>query len=410
MSYEFFIAKRYLMSKRRTGFISLISYFSIAGVAIGVAALIIVLSVMNGFETEVRSRIIGSDAHIRVGTFHEEGIEVADSVDAKIRGIPHVVGVSYYIMDKGLMRRGNRTEGVIVRGIDLETVGQVSDLPKMIVWGGMHLGRIDVTGKENLPGLIVGKYLADRLYCTLGDTVVLFSPGDAGPFGQPRAKQFHVSGVFETGLYEYDDVFAYIAIPEAQDLFRMPGLVTGLEIKLDDMDQAEQVKNEINARLGPPYFPRTWYEMHRNLFNWMKIEKWAGFVILSLIVMVAAFNIISSLIMVVLEKKKEIGILKSMGATSAGIRRIFLYEGLAVGIVGTVSGVLLGWSLCEIQIKYRILSLPPDIYFISELPILMKTGDFVMIATAALLLCFLASVYPAHKASSLVPVEAIRYE
>jgi lipoprotein-releasing system permease protein len=214
MSYELFIATRYLRSKRRTGFISLISYISIGGVTIGVAALIIVLSVMNGFETQVRDRIIGSDAHIRLGTYHEDGIANVDSVMQKIRGIRHISGMSPYVLDKGMIRDGNRTEGVVIRGVDPATVGQVSELPKQIVQGGLHLGLVDATGQPNLPGIVLGRYLADRLYAMLGDTVVIFSPGAAGPFMQPRAKQFHVAGIFETGLYEYDDIFAYIAIPQ----------------------------------------------------------------------------------------------------------------------------------------------------------------------------------------------------
>lgn len=410
MSYEFFIATRYLKSKRRTGFISLISYISIAGVTIGVAALIIVLSVMNGFETQVRNRIIGADAHIRLDTYGDRGIEDVDSVMQSIKGIPHIAGMSPYIMDKGMLRDDGRTEGVIIRGVDPNLVGQVSDLPNQIVHGGLHLGRVDVTGQENLPGIVIGKYLADRLYATLGDTVVVFSPGAAGPFMQPRARQFLVSGIFETGLYEYDDIFAYVSIPEAQELFHMPGRVTGVEIKLDDFEKAGLVKDHMEKILGYPYYPRTWFEMHRNLFSWMKIEKWMTFILLSLIIIVAAFNIISSLIMIVLEKKKEIGILKSMGATNAGIRRIFIYEGLAVGVIGTTLGTILGWLLCNLQIKYHFFSLPPDVYFLSELPILMKTGDFLLIAVAALFLCLLASIYPASKAAALVPVDAIRYE
>jgi lipoprotein-releasing system permease protein len=410
MSYELFIATRYLKSKRRTGFISLISYFSIIGVTIGVAALIIVLSVMNGFETQVRNRIIGADAHIRLGTYHEDGITAVDSVMNKIKDIRHISGMSPYIMDKGMIRDAGRTEGVILRGIDPVTTSQVSDLLKQIKHGGLHLGRVDVTGQANLPGIVLGRYLADRLYATLGDTVVVFSPGAAGPFMQPRAKQFMVAGIFETGLYEYDDIFAYVALPEAQELFHMPDRVTGVEIKLDDFEKAALVKTDIEQILGYPFFPRTWFEMHRNLFSWMKIEKWMTFILLSLIIIVAAFNIISSLIMVVLEKKKEIGILKSMGATNAGIRRIFIYEGLAVGVIGTTLGTILGWGLCNLQIKYHFFSLPPDVYFLNELPILMKAGDFLLIALATLILCFLASVYPATKAASLVPVEAIRYE
>ncbi len=410
MSFEFFIARRYLKSKRRTGFISLISYLSIAGVTIGVAALVIVLSVMNGFETEVRDRIIGADAHIRLSDLHEEGISQADSLMTQLRMLPHVTGVTPYIMDKGMVREGGRTEGVFVRGIDAGTVGQVSDLPQQIISGGLHLDRRDVTGRENLPGIILGSILADRLYSMLGDTVILFSPGTAGPFLQPRARQFLLAGIFETGLYEYDDVFAYISLTEAQELFHMPDLVTGVEIRLDNYERAALVKEEIQKMVGPGYLPRTWFEMHRNLFSWMKIEKWMTFILLSLIIIVAAFNIIASLVMVVLEKKKEIGILKSMGATNFSILRIFVYEGLTVGVVGTALGTIIGWGLCNLQVKYHFFSLPPDVYFLSELPVLMKVSDFALIALAALFLCFAASIYPASKAAALDPVEAIRYE
>lgn len=408
MSYEYFIAKRYLRAKRQTGFISLITYISIGGVTVGVAALIIVLSVMNGFESEVRNRIIGADAHIRVETYHDQGVEDWQGTINKIKDIPHIIGISPYIMEKGMIRCGKETEGVIIRGIDPATAGQVSDLPKNIVYGSLDLGVPDSGG---LPGIVLGKYLADRLIAIKGDTILLFSAaGFTSTFSQPLVKMYRLTGIFETGLYEFDDAFAYVSIPSAQKLFLMGDRVNGVEIKLDDMWAAQDVKNVIGETLGYPYYPRTWIEMRRNLFSWMKVEKWVWFILLSLIIMVAAFNVISTLIMVVLEKKKEIGILKSMGATSQGISKIFTIQGLIVGVVGAVLGTAIGWTVCYIQIRYKVFALPSDIYFLDWLPVRMQWFDFVAIDVVAILLSYLAAVYPARKAAKLDPVEAIRYE
>jgi len=409
MNYEYFIAKRYLRSRRQTGFISLITYISIGGVTVGVAALIIVLSVMNGFESEVRNRIIGADAHIRVETFHNKGVEDWQEVIAKIKDIPHIIGVTPYIMDKGMIQCGKETEGVLIRGIDPATIGQVSDLPKNIVYGSMD---VDAPADGSaLPGIILGKYLADRLIAIYGDTILIFSAaGFTSTMSQPMVKMFRVVGIFETGLFEFDDTIAFISIASAQKLFRLGNTVNGVEIKLDDMWKAQDVKEVLNAQLGYPYYPRTWIEMRKNLFSWMKVEKWVWFILLSLIIVVAAFNVISTLIMVVLEKKKEIGILKSMGATSNGIARIFTIQGLIVGVIGAVLGTIIGWTVCAIQIKYRLLSLPSDIYFLDWLPVRMQWFDFVAIDVVAILLSYLAAVYPARKAAKLDPVEAIRYE
>jgi lipoprotein-releasing system permease protein len=226
----------------------------------------------------------------------------------------------------------------------------------------------------------------------------------------PALRTFQVTGLFETGIYEFDDVFAYVSMKEAQRLFEMGDKVSGLEIKLDDMNNAAGVATKIREHLGYPYAAITWFDMNKNLFSWMQLEKWGMFIILSLIIMVAAFNIISTLIMIVLEKTKEIGILKSMGASSSGIMKIFMFEGLIGGVVGTVLGCIIGFVVCWAQEKFQFFSLPPDVYIISALPILMKARDFIFIALAALFLCFMATFYPARKASKLDPVEAIRYE
>ncbi|MFQ5676853.1 MAG: lipoprotein-releasing ABC transporter permease subunit [bacterium] len=413
MSYEFFVANRYLKSKRKTGFISLITYISMLGVTIGVAALIIVLSVMNGFEKEVRSRIIGFGAHIEFRTFHQEGVEDYKKISEQIANFEHIKGISPYIEDKALIYTSQKKKsGAAVKGIDPASIKQVSDIEDDVVYGVFELGEINTDGHKSYPGIVLGRYLGDRLNVDLGDKVQLLSPTGISPLlsRMPALRTFQVSGFFETGIFEIDDVFAYVSIKEAQRLFEMGNKVSGIEIKLDDLEQADAVATRLREHFGYPYAAVTWFDMNKNLFSWMQLEKWGMFIILSLIVMVAAFNIISTLIMIVLEKTKEIGILKSMGATSSSIMKVFMLEGLIGGVVGTMLGCLIGFSLCWAQQKFEFFSLPPDVYIISALPILMKVRDFVLIALAALLLCFLATVYPALKASKLEPVEAIRYE
>jgi lipoprotein-releasing system permease protein len=409
--FELFIAFRYLKSRRKTGFINLITYISIFGVAIGVAALAIVLSVMNGFESEVRSRIIGFDTHIRLRTYHDEGIANPDSIIQIIRDIPHITGLSPYILNKGMVRAGKASDGAIVRGADPATVESVSNIGKNIIYGELKLGPVDSTSSKPLWGMVVGRYLAERLYLDLGDTVMLISPsGVYSMFQTPPVRPFVVTGLFETGMYEYDDAYVYIANQAAQPLFRMGKMVSGIEIRLDDLYKANAVVQQIDKRLGFPYFALTWFDMRKNLFSWMQLEKWAMFIILSLIVLVAAFNIASTLIMVTMEKTRDIGILKSMGATSKSILNIFLYEGLTVGVLGTGLGSIIGYTLCWVQHKYKLINLPGDVYFINTLPIEIRGLDFAMIATAAVLIALASSMYPARRAANLVPVEAIRYE
>lgn len=415
MSYESFIAFRYLKSKRKTGFISLISYISIAGVTIGVAALIIVLSVMNGFESEVRSRFIGVDAHVKVRTFHDKGVDEPDKIMQQIKDTPHVVAMTPYVHKKGLIKSKTETTGIIIRGVDMATINDVTDVQESINYGELNVGLVDVERDDGtirqVPGIVLGFNLADRMMVTVGDQVILASFEDVTQIGQmPQMMQFVVTGYFETGLYEFDDTMAYISNESAQKLFRMGTKVSGIGIKLDHYENANAVETILDEKLGYPYRILTWFDLNQNLFAWMKIEKWAMFIVLSLIIMVAAFNIISTMIMVTMEKTREIGILKSMGATNSSIRRIFTFEGLFVGVLGTIMGFIFGFALCWAQLEYKIFSLPNDVYIIDWLPILMKWTDFVFVGVAATLITYVAAVYPAARAAKLDPVASIRYE
>jgi lipoprotein-releasing system permease protein len=411
MSFEFFIAKRYLKAKRRTGFISIITYISIGGVMIGVTALILVLSVMNGFEQEVRSRLLGADAHVRLRKFFSKTITDVDSILTLVKKIDHVVGASPAIYEEGMISSKDEQHATVIKAIDSKTAGSVTDIADKMVLGELDLSPKMIDGKK-LPGIVLGKYLADGINALrIGDIVTVWAmPKKGGIFTQPRIKQFYVAGLVEIGYYEYDKVFSYMSIPDAQKLFNMGDGVSWIEIKLDDYELADRVKEEIEEQLGYPYTALTWFQLNRSLYSWMEIEKWGSFVILSLIIMVAAFNIISSLIMVVMEKTREIGILKSMGASSKSIMKIFVFEGLLVGIIGTFLGCIIGYSAGFAQLYFNIISLPGDVYLISSLPIVMKWTDFMAIASISIFLSLSASVFPAYKASQLEPVEAIRYE
>jgi len=409
MSYEFFIAKRYLRSKRKTKFVSVITLISVGGVLIGVTALDFILSMMNGFEKEVRSRIIGTTAHVSVFSTYEEGIKDYQDLIPGIKETKHVVEVAPYIYYKAAIASKTGSDGIVVRGIDPEKERLVTDLER-----NLSLGSLDLEPEEEeLPGILLGATLADRLGVELGDDVVLFSLKEGSlttGWSQPKASKLKVKGIFETGMYEYDASLAYISLHTAQKLFNLGSRVTGLHLKLDNLYQAGKVAKQVEEKLGYHYYALDWMHMHKNLFSWMALEKYAMFIVLSLIVAVAAFNIISTLIMVVIEKRKDIGILKSMGCTNASIMKIFMFEGLVVGVVGIVLGTVFGYLLCWIQKSFNIISLPPEIYFISSLPVDMRPLDFILVAVAAMLLTFLATVYPARRAAQLSPVEAIRYE
>jgi lipoprotein-releasing system permease protein len=413
MSYELFIARRYLRSKRKVKFISVITLFSVGGVFVGVAALNIVLAVMNGFESEVRSRIVGTTAHINVLAFHDEGMTDHEKILPIIEKVDHVEAAAPFVYYKAAIRSKHRSDGILVRGIDPLREARVTKLNENILYGDLRLEPYPGENGKVLPGIVLGATLAEGLGAVLGQNVTLLSlrdTGDAAAWMVPKVAQFRVVGLFETGMYEYDSAMAYISIAAAQKLFDLGDRVTGIQVKTDDLYKAEAVAKVIGQTLGYPYYTVDWMHMHKNLFSWMTLEKWGMFIVLSLIVIVATFNIVSTLIMVVMERTKDIGILKSMGATSGSIMRIFMFEGLLVGLVGTLLGCVGGYLICWLQETFHFFSLPAEIYFINTLPVEMRIMDFVKVALAAMGLCFFATVYPARKGAKLVPVDAIRYE
>ena len=415
MRYELLIGLRYLRSKRRGAVVSLITLISSGGVALGVMALIIVLSVMSGFEKDLRDKILGTNAHVVLLQFGDEGLSQAKALVPRVARLPHVTGAAPFTLHQVMLSSRHGVRGAVLRGIDPQREGRVTDLAR-----NMRQGSLDALQQTD-EGIILGKSLAAALGVRVGDPVNVISPvgGGVTPLGMaPRVKQFKLVGLFEAGMYEYDAGLAYIAIPDAQAFFRMGTSVTGIEMKLDDIYQAPQVAGQLQEELGFPFYTQTWMEMNKSLFSALRLEKTVMFVILVMIVLVAAFGIISTLTMVVMEKTREIAILKSMGATAAGIMRIFMVDGIVIGAVGTLLGLLGGIVVTTnldgivgfFERAFGINAFPGDVYFLDKLPHQVNTPDVVAVVIVSLVISFLATVYPSWRASRLNPVEALRYE
>ncbi len=414
MSYEFFISLRYLKAKRKQAFISLITWISIGGVAVGVTALIVVISVMGGMQEDLRNKILGTNSHVIVLS-NEGGITKHQEIIKKIEGVPHVVSASPFIFNQVMLTSANSVSGVAIRGIDPDLESKVTDLSQRIKEGGLQFLKTPQKreGEEiAVEGIVIGKDLARNLAVFLGDTIDVVSPfGRVTPMGTaPKVEKFRVVGIFNTGMYEYDSSLALISIPVAQRFFNITDMVTGIEIKVDDIYAADSVADKIHTMLGFPYWTRDWMEMNKNLFSALKLEKFGMFVILILIIVVAAFNIIGTLIMMVMEKGRDIAILKSMGATDRSIMKIFIMEGLIIGIAGTIIGCIGGYALCELLDKYHFIKLPSDVYQLDTLPVKMNPLDFLYISLSAIVISFIATIYPSWNASRLDPAEALRYE
>ena len=406
---EYFIGLKYLLAKRKQTFISIITVISVSGVAIGVMALIIVLAVMSGFEREVKDRILGATAHVHV-TSLEGSITDPFVLARKVDAMDGVVAASPYLFSQVMISSGTASTGAILRGVDIPTIGKVTRLPRDI-----RKGKLEDLAKKTpsgLPGIILGKELAANLDVSPGDLVEILVPGgNITPMGAfPGIARFEVAGLSESGMYEYDSSFAYVSLEEAGRLMGMEGRATGLEVKVEDIYQAGRIATRIREALGYPYWAKDWMQSNRNLFSALKLEKVVMFIILVLIVMVAAFNIISTLIMVVMDKTRDIAVLMTLGATRKMVRKIFALEGLLIGLAGTVAGSILGTLLCYLLRRYQFIRLPSDVYYISTLPVDLSPGILILVGASSILICFLATLYPSRQASLIDPAEAIRYE
>lgn len=408
--FEFTVALRYLRSSKHQGFrLSLNTVISISGVTVGVAALMATLGVMTGFQHKLRSKILGVNSHIVLTDGRAAPMTHPEQVEAKIASVPGIEAMAPFILGQAMISANKTVSGTVLRGVDPARERRVTRIAQYMVEG--HLSSLHPKSAGKLPGLIVGADLADRLNVDLGDSVDLISPqGTPSAFGMiPKIRHFTVVGIFKSGLYEYDNTLALLDIGEAARFLGLdPGAATGLEIRVHDIFAATSMAHRIGKTLGFPYWARSWLEMNKNLFSALMLEKMVMFVILVLIVLVASFNIVSTLSMIVIDKAKEIAILKTMGATRRQITRIFVIDGLLIGTTGAVIGIPLGYFITYLLEHYY--TLPNDVYFVSHIPVIIRSRDVFLVAISAIGISFLATIYPSRQAARLEPVDALRYE
>jgi len=409
MRFETFIALRYLFALRKQSFISVISLFAVCGVAIGVGALIVVIGVMNGFSTDLRDKILGVNSHILVTSLRGGIKDYNELADVTLK-VPGVVGVTPFIYSEVMLSTRTGVKGVVLRGIDPSTSDSVLSLSKDMISGDVK----NIENQGDFPGIIIGSELAKRLGLTQGSEVNLLSPsGRSGSAGfTPKVRRFIVEGVFRTGMFEYDSSLGYVSISAARQLLGFKeDVVSGLEISVDDVYNVEQISKEIRSRIGSfTVYVRHWQEMNANLFAALELEKKAMFIILAMIVLVGSFSIVTTLVMLVIQKTKDIAVLMSIGASAVSIRRIFMLQGTFIGLAGTLIGFMIGVPVSLLLKKYQFIKLPSNVYPVDYLPVRLEAFDLITIGVAAFLLCFLATIYPARRAAALSPSDALRYE
>jgi len=406
--YELFLGIKYLKAKRKQRFISVITIISILGVMVGVMALIVVLSVMNGFRADLMSKILGVNSHILVlnlsGPFGDYR-----QVEQNVAREAGVMAVSPFIYTQVMLNNSGNVSGAVLRGVDPDSTGADIGFEGMLKGGSLTSLK---EYAEGIPTIIIGSELAKRIGAHLGSVVTVISPeGKLTPLGRsPNTRKFKVSAMFDSGMYEYDASMIYIALAEAQEFLALGEKVTGIEVRVEDVYASDTVAKSIQERLGYPFWTKDWKVMNRSLFSALKLEKLTMFVILTMIVLVGALNIISTLVMVVMEKTRDVAILRAMGASARSIMSIFMFQGLLVGIVGTLAGLACGLGICHLLAKYKFISLPSDVYYISTLPVQVEFTDVSFVAAAAVMISFIATLYPSWYASRLNPVESFRYE
>jgi lipoprotein-releasing system permease protein len=415
MKYELFIGLRYLRARRRETFISLITVISVLGVMLAVMTLTVVMSVMSGFEETLRDRLLGINAHIAL-VRSGEPMRDHERLIAELAKEPGVLAASPTIYGQVMVTSGSRVSGVVVRGVDPNRVNAVVNLQSFLKEGSLAALKsqhpIQVEERTvTLPGIILGERLANQLGAFVGTAIQVVSPlGSPTAIGViPKVRRFVVVGILKTGMSEIDSTLVFMALGDAQNFFEMAGAVSNIEMRVKDVDQSREIAERIQRRLGFPYFAEDWTRLWPNLFSALQLEKTVYFLVLLLMVLIGAFNIVSTLVMVVMEKKKDIAILRSMGASQQSIRKIFLLMGCMIGVIGTVLGVVLGLLVCALISQYQF-KLPDGVFLISTVPVRIYLSNFALVTSASFAVCLLASIYPARQAAKLDPVEVLRYE
>ncbi|KPA15929.1 cell division protein FtsX [Candidatus Magnetomorum sp. HK-1] len=414
MSFESYIGFRYLKAKRKQRFVSASTLISIMGVTVGVMALIIVISVMTGFEDELKQRILSVASHIQI-TQNKGAFETHARILEQLQSLESIQTAHPYVQSQVILKSIAAVSGASIYGLDFTLPHQRKEVEKMLVQGDIDDLFPSVDPDNNTyvpPGMIIGQELAKSLTVQPGDNVYVISPrGILSPFGHlPAMRRFQVTGIMASGMYEFDVASVYMRLGDAQKVLRMQNSVSGLSLKTDDIYHVQTLRKKIQSILGTNFRVQDWIQMNQNLFSALKLEKVTMFIILTLIILVAAFNIAGTLIMMVMERTRDIAILKAMGTQKRSIRRIFVMNGLFIGLTGTLIGCILGISACLCLKKYKFIELPGDVYYVTTLPVQISAADIGLIAFSALFICFLATLYPAHQAAALNPVEAIRYE
>jgi lipoprotein-releasing system permease protein len=409
MPFELLIALRYLTARRKQAFISVISAISMLGVLVGVMALMVALGLMTGLQSEIRGRILGATAHVSIFRSGNEPFDGYLGVTAKVRQQPHVLGAAPAVYGKALISSATNSALATVKGVVPAEEKTVTELDSQVEGGGLAV--LD-GAPEGMPPILLGHDLAASLGVGAGDVVTVTSPqGRLSPMGiLPRLTKFRVVGTVRSGLFEFDSAWSYVAFPAAQRLFSGPGLASLVEVRVDDMYAAREIGRAVVESLGDGYVSTDWIQMNASLFSALWLEKVAIGITIGLIVMVAALNIVATLILMVMEKHKDIAILVSMGASRVSITRIFMLEGTVIGAVGTAAGAGLGWLVCHVLDHYKLIRVPVDVYQISYVPFRLLPGDVAVVVAGALLICFLATLHPARGAARLDPAEALRNE
>lgn len=421
MRFELFVAARYLRAKRRQALVGIITVISVVGVAAGVASLIIALAINNGFRQDLQDRLLGSSSHVNVVAISSEGISNWSPLLSRLEKQPHVLAAAPAIYEQVLVSRGSRASGVVLKGVIPQYENKVSELLKTVKFGSAEqlsappqpeCPENDENCQPELPPIIVGKDVANNIGATVNSVVLVTSPqGELTPFGiVPKFIRFKLVGIFDSGFYDYDNTWGFVRLADAQRLFGLTDVISVIGFKIDDIYKAPQVAQELQQAAGKGFSTTNWMEENKALFHALRLEKLVTFITIGLIVFVAALNILISLIMMVMEKTKDIAVLMSMGARREQVRRIFILQGLLVGAVGTLAGLIIGYGIALAGARYHLISLSPEVYSIDYVPFAPRAWDALLVGAVAMFVSFVATLYPSYAAARVLPAEALRYE